>query len=112
MLSGFGIDADVTPFVENLNAAVGAASEAGGDIANATSFTTEVDQEAVDNTRTVENPKFDESVSVTHRYGWNQVSMNGGFGALTYPSIYAEAHKSVNVGSSTDEFTDTSVVTG
>jgi hypothetical protein len=43
MLSGFGIDADVTPFTEELWQATQQAQAAGQDIANATSFTTEVE---------------------------------------------------------------------
>ena len=112
MLSGFGIDADVTPFTEELWQATQQAQAAGQDIANATSFTTEVEQEQVENPRTVENPKFDESVVVTHRYGWNQVTMNGGFGYISYPSIYAEAHKGVTTSVDTQEFTDTETVKG
>ena len=112
MLSGFGIDADVTPFTEELWQATQQAQAAGQDIANATSFTTEVEQTDVENPRKVENPKFDETVSVTHKYGWNQVTMNGGFGYISYPSIYAEAHKSVATSVDTQEFTDTETVKG
>ena len=112
MLSGFGIDADVTPFTEELWQATQQAQEAGQNIANATSFTTEVEQTDVENPRKVENPQFQESVNITHKYGWNQVSMNGGFGYISYPSIYAEASKSVATSVETQEFSDTETVKG
>ena len=112
LLSGFGIDADVTPFTQELWEATQQAQAAGENIANATSFTTEVEQTDVENPRTVENPHFDEHIDLVPQIGYNTVTMDDGFTSITYPSEYVEAHKSVAVGSTTEEFTDTETVTG
>ena len=112
MLSGFGIDADVTPFTEELWQATQEAQAAGQDIANATSFTTEVEQEPVDNVRTTEIPQFSERVNLIPRRGMNYVTMSNGFARVAFESQYVEAQKSVDTSVQTVEHKDTQTVSG
>ena len=112
MLSGFGIDADVTPFTEELWQATQQAQAAGQDIANATSFTTEVEQEPVDNVRTTEIPQFSEKVNLIPKRGMNYVTMSNGFARVAFESQYVEAQKSVDTSVQTVEHKDTQTVSG
>lgn len=112
MLSGFGIDADVTPFTEELWKATQDAQAAGENIANATSFTTEVQQEPVDNVRTTEIPQFSEKVNLIPRRGMNYVTMSNGFARVAFESQYVEAQKSVDTSVQTVEHKDTQTVSG
>ena len=112
MLSGFGIDADVTPFTENLLAATQAAQTAGENIANATSFTTEVETADVDASSEIDVPQYTEvATAQTRVMGYNQVPMSNGFTAAIFPSVITTTQKRVDTSTvpQTVEKTETAV---
>ena len=112
MLSGFGIDADVTPFTEELWQATQNARAAGQDIADATSFTTEVETADVDASSEVELPQYQEVASAQTRVmGYNQVPLGNGFTAAIFPSVITTTSKRVDTSTvpQTIEKTETAV---
>lgn len=112
MLSGFGIDADVTPFTEELWQATQNAQAAGKNIADATSFTTEVETADVDASSEVELPQYQEVASAQTRVmGYNQVPLGNGFTAAVFPSVITTTQKRVDTSTvpQTIEKTETTV---
>ena len=112
MLSGFGIDADVTPFTEELWQATQQAQAAGQNIANATSFTTEVEQEPIENTTTTELPQFTEAVDIGYKTADNYVTLGNGFQLAYFQSKYAVANKTVSSNVTPMETTEEKTVSG
>ena len=112
MLSGFGIDADVTPFTEELWQATQQAQAAGQNIANATSFTTEVEQTPVENTTTTELPQFTEAIDIGYKTADNYVTLGNGFQLAYFQSKYAVANKTVSSNVTPMETTEEKTVSG
>lgn len=98
MLTGFGIDADVTPFYGDLEQAVAASGEASDQIIKNTSFTQEADVITANEPTPQQNVEFTESLTPVTMTGSARVLEQGPEGDISSKSVpftYVAAKKSV-----------------